>query len=301
MRSVRLPLESRYPAGDATLSARSVSLPGGLGIRVVEGGPVDGAPVVLLHGWGASACHFRKNLPALMERGLRVYALDLPGHGLSDKPAAPDRYSLDALVAVVRHALDALGLPCVSLVGQSLGGVIALRLALEHPARVSRVATISAVGIVTPRIVSWGGSLIPPRVAAVVPRLGSRWFIRLVMWLAYGPPERPTQRDVDEAWTTAADPAFARALLHLIRKVRWRALGLEELECLQVPVLVICGERDRIASPRRIGRRLARLPGARVAVIPKGGHAVNEGNPTPVNELLGDFLSGGVANDAPTR
>lgn len=300
MRAARLPPESRYPAGDAALTSRLISVPGGLRLRVVEGGPTDGPPVVLLHGWGASAYHFRKNLPALMQRGLRVYALDLPGHGLSDKPLASDRYSLDALVTVVRHALDALGLPRASLVGQSLGGMIALRLALEHPARVSRVATISAIGLVSPRLVTWGGGLLPPAVAAVMPWLARRWMIRVVMWLAFGPPERPTMRDVDEAWATAGDAAYSRALFHLIRSVRWHALSPEEVGHLKAPVLVICGECDRMAPPQRIGRRLAQVPGVRVAVIPKGGHAVNEGNPAPVNELLGEFLRGAVANSVTT-
>lgn len=301
MKGPRLPLESRYPAGDATLASTMIPLPGGLRVRVVVGGPPNGAPVVLLHGWGASAYDFRKNLPALMRCGLRVYALDLPGHGLSDKPWAPDRYSLDTLVEVVLEVLDALYLDRVSLVGQSMGGAIALQLALEHPARVSRLATISAVGIVSPRIVVWGGRMVPAAAAAIMPRLATRWLIRPIMWMAYGPPERPSRRDLDEVLATAADAGYSRALLNLIREVRWRARSPEELASLQAPLLVVCGEGDRIASPRRIGRRLAQLPMISVAVIPQGGHAVNEGNPAPVNELLCEFLSGSVAKGAPTR
>jgi pimeloyl-ACP methyl ester carboxylesterase len=129
----------------------------------------------------------------------------------------------------------------------------------------------------------------------VMPWLARRVVIRMVMRVAYGSPERPTRRDVDEVWSISEDPGYARALLHLVRRFEWTPLSAEELAAVRMPLLVVCGERDRIAPPARACRRLEQRSSARLIVIPGGGHAVNEGNPEPVNRALAEFLGESVA------
>src|SRR5687768_13632349 len=99
----------------------------------------DGPPVVLLHGLGLSRAVFGPILPALSAR-FRVLRLDLRGHGASPAPQPPVPYAhADDVVAT----LDALELARVDLVGQSLGGAVAVDLALSHPSRVGRLALLA--------------------------------------------------------------------------------------------------------------------------------------------------------------
>lgn len=99
---------------------------------------------MLLHALGESALDWRWVLPALA-RTHRVYALDLPGFGYSAKPSAD--YSPAFFASFVGAYLDALGLERTALVGNSLGGLVALRLALSEPARVSALGLVSSAGL----------------------------------------------------------------------------------------------------------------------------------------------------------
>jgi pimeloyl-ACP methyl ester carboxylesterase len=295
MSAVRLVPRDRWPARDGSLTARTITLRSGMNLRVVEAGDPSAAPVLAVHGWGASAYHFRKNIPAIVETGSRVIAIDLPGHGGSDKPDDPERYTLSSLAGSIIEAMDALSLRRCAAVGQSMGAALLLRAAVADPERISRLATISGIGVVAPRVVPTFGRLIPAATAAVMPLLARRAVIRVVMRLAYGGPERPTSRDVDEVWSISEDPRYARALLHLVRRFEWTPLEEKELSALRMPLLVISGERDWIAPPARVRRRLGAMSDARLVIIRGGGHAVNEGNPAPVNRALTEFLSKSVA------
>src|SRR3989338_2797102 len=106
---------------------------------VVEG---RGPAVVLVHGLGSFAESWRHNLPALADRAT-VYALDLPGFGVSAQPRAP--YAPRFRSGVLPACLHALGAGRVALVGHSGGGAVAVAAALRLPARVDRVALVGAV------------------------------------------------------------------------------------------------------------------------------------------------------------
>lgn len=98
-------------------------------------GPPDGPPLVLLHGTGEDAADWSTVLPALAATH-RAYAVDLRGHGASDRPG---RYSLELMRDDVLGFLDALDLPVVDLVGHSMGGVVAYLVAQSAPDRVARL------------------------------------------------------------------------------------------------------------------------------------------------------------------
>ena len=116
----------------------------GLRVRVARRGPPHGTPVLLLHGFGGDLGNWLFNLDALAERR-PVLALDLPGHGQST-PRLPGT-SLAALAGFVAHLLDRLDIQRVHAVGHSLGGAIAMQLALAHPARVASLALINSAGL----------------------------------------------------------------------------------------------------------------------------------------------------------
>lgn len=109
----------------------------------------EGPVVVWLHGSGPGASgysNFKGNYPAFVEAGYRNLVLDLPGFGRSDKPAEVE-YHLDFFVEALNGFLAALGITHCTLLGNSLGGAIALGLALAHPSRVERLILMAPGGV----------------------------------------------------------------------------------------------------------------------------------------------------------
>src|SRR5918911_1073712 len=115
---------------------------GELPVRYLMAG--EGPPLVLLHALGESALDWRWVLPDLA-RTHRVYAPDLPGFGRSAKPVAD--YSPAFFTHFISYYLDALGIERAAVAGNSLGSLVALRLALSEPARVSALSLIDSAGL----------------------------------------------------------------------------------------------------------------------------------------------------------
>src|SRR5262245_30864161 len=129
------PYQARY----ATV-AGELSTVDGLRMTYVEIGPADGEVVLLLHGDPTWSFLYREVIPILADAGLRVIAPDLISVGRSDKPGDLVDHSYARHVEWVRaFAFDALNLSDVTLVGHDWGGLIGLRLATEHPARIARI------------------------------------------------------------------------------------------------------------------------------------------------------------------
>ena len=281
-----------FPAGHPDISARDVRLSTGVSLRVLESGPPRGQPVVMFHGWGASAYMFRHALTLLPPRGLRAIAVDLRGFGLSDKPAEKVRgaYTLDAYCTDVDALLDALGLPTAALIGQSMGGGLVLRYALRRPARVSRLVLVNPVGLgpidYLPIL-----RLVPRTFFAIVgERLVPRFVVEFILrYVAYADPTQPTQGDVDEYWAPTQLPGFVSAARAAIGEFDWRPLSDGDAGSLTVPTVVILGTQDRLI--RAAGSGAARLRGAAVHSV-SGGHCVLEENPATVYQIAGDFLAG---------
>ncbi len=143
--------DSWYPAGVAGAVARWVTLADGERVRVVEHNAAGASPnsltALLLHGWGCNAFHFRRLGPALAQRGVSSVAVDLRGHGLSNKPTDVAAYTSVAMTDFTQRLLDALGLERAGLVGHSLGGALALDTAAAAPSRVGWLMLLNPVGL----------------------------------------------------------------------------------------------------------------------------------------------------------
>ncbi|MGO4810757.1 alpha/beta fold hydrolase [Cupriavidus sp. 2MCAB6] len=130
-----------FPAG------QTITTPDGLRLHCLDAGA--GEPVVFIHGSGPGASghsNFKHNVPAFTAAGFRAVVVDLPGYGQSSKPADVE-YTLDFFVAALRAQLLALALPRCVLVGNSLGGAIALKYALDYPEHVSRLVMMAPGGV----------------------------------------------------------------------------------------------------------------------------------------------------------
>jgi pimeloyl-ACP methyl ester carboxylesterase len=278
-----------YPAHATGVSARRITLRAGVHLRVVEAGEPGAPPVVLLPGWGCSAYLFRKNLPALAAAGAHAIVVELAGQGWSDHPDAAGVWTLEARSAQTLEALDALGLERVMLVGLSLGGGIAARVALRAPERVAKLALLDAVGL-GPVGVAELTRLVPDALARMVEPFTGRWIFKGALRFAYGRLATFSAHDVDEYYAPTRDPAFVRSLWRQLQETDWRLLTPEEMHRLAMPLVAMFGMRDIVIWPTAVRRLVAAAPHGRVVLVPEAGHALAEEAPDAVNRELVSLL-----------
>ncbi len=280
-----------YPAREAGVSVRRITV-SGLTLRVITAGPETGAPVVLVHGWGASVYSFAETIPALAAAGYRAVALDLPGHGLSDKPTDEGRYTTGALSDIVLGATRALDIERFAIVGHSMGAAIALDIACRGAPGLSALVLINAVGLGLVPAIRPLKLLSPSVVDRFTPVLLTRGLVRVILSLAFGKRGRPNERDVDEYWAPSQFREYAWACRACIHHATWRRTPEDELQSVRVPVLVIAGGRDPMVLGSASRARL--IPRARVVVIEDGGHLVLQECAERVNHAVVSFIGQSV-------
>ena len=277
-----------YPAGVPDVRVRTLSLRSGIRMRVAERGPADAQTIVMLHGWGGSLYMFRHALQRFPELGFRTVAVDLRGHGLSDKPLEPNSYSLKSFFGDLDALLEDLTSAPIILVGQSMGGGIALRYSIAKPSRVSKLALINPTGLSRVPyvgVLQWTPTLL---LDALGPRVVRRWGVAWILErLAYGDGSLVGERDIDEYWAPTQLPGFTHAARALIGEFNWSIVSDAEAQALSVDTLVLLGERDRLLRTTR--EQASRLRNARVERVP-GGHCANEEQPAIVYGLLAAFI-----------
>ncbi len=266
---------------------------GGLPAHYLTAG--EGPPLVLLHALGESALDWQWVLPALA-RTHRVYALDLPGFGYSAKPSA--EYSPAFFARFVGAYLDALGLERPAVVGNSLGGLAALRLALSEPARVGALGLVASAGLgreVTyalrlPTLPGYGEAAV---VWGKTP-LGAFQRAWSRVPLLFGRPERVPAEWITEQTRIAQLPGFTEATMAALRAQvdlgGQREVLVDQLPHLPMPTLVIWGERDRVFPYSQGQRAFSRLRRGTLELIPDCGHLSHVERPDRFAAILGEFL-----------
>lgn len=268
-----------------------MALDTGVRVRVIEAGDPKGAPVVLVHGWGIHSYLWRLNIPALAAAGRRVIAVDLPGHGLSEKPAAPGSYTLAAMSDHLRALFGALDIARAPVVAQSMGGRIAIELALRHPSIVSALALFGSVGIGETTAFAAIANRLPAPRTPLTTVLTQRWIVALGKAYSYGRRGTIAEEDIDAYWATTQFPDFVPALHRALRDFDWRPLSPETLARLTMPAVVFFGTRDRMVRTRGVSERVAALPRGRLHLVRDAGHVANEEAAGEVNTLLVEFVS----------
>jgi 2-hydroxymuconate-semialdehyde hydrolase len=280
-----------FPAGLAGIRTRMVTLADGTQLRLAESGDPLAPPVLLLHGWGASIYMWRAWFAPLAAAGFRAVAVDLPGHGLSDKPARDAVYRLASLAGAVREVIGLERLDAAGVVAQSMAGTIALELALEGEPRIRRLVLVNPACFGRIRLQALGRAVSPAIVDRILPRLVTRAVVARAHRLVYGDPSLITERDEDEYWAPSQFPSYARAMRRLLHQFSWQRPPVDRMAArmrgLRMDVLVVLGSRDRLvrdAAPYVAALRAAGAP-LRVAEVSGGGHAVNEERPAEVLAL----------------
>jgi pyruvate dehydrogenase E2 component (dihydrolipoamide acetyltransferase) len=241
----------------------------------------EGAPIVLLHGFGGDLDNWLFNRDALAEAG-EVVAIDLPGHGGSAKEIRDG--GLDELTGVLGGVLDALGLERVHLVGHSLGGAVAAAWAGEHPDRVASLTLIAGAGL---------GEAINAEYVEGFLGARSRKQLRPVLALLFADPDRLTRQLVDDVLKfkrlDGVDAAL-RSLAGTVFPDGRQAIDVRAaLGSVDAPVLVIWGGQDRILDPAHADG----LPdGVRVERLADAGHSPQMEVAGEVNRLLTAHVQG---------
>ncbi len=284
----RLTPTEQYPRGTPGLDERYIQLDNGPRLRVVQSGPPNGPPVLLLHGWGASLYTWRFLLPELAANGFRATALDFRGHGLSDTPRESGAYTREVLLADVRGAMDVLSVDRAPIVAWSMGGAVALALAVEAPARVAKLVLINPAGLTTIALARPASWVVPGLGDAVTAALVPRWLVSAVLHWARGDSTHLQARDVDEYWAPFRDGSYLRAMRALLREFDWRPFPPADLAKLRVSTLLIVGTADRLV--RGVARRAECLPGVQLLTLPGAGHMAHEERVAEVNAAIVNFL-----------
>lgn len=277
-----------YPAGVQGLHVHRVSM-AGLEARCVEAGEDQAPVIVMMPGWGCTAYTFRRNIPALVVGGWRVIVIEPPGQGYSEKPLSPDAYTLPSLARTTLELFDQLGLDAPTLIGQSLGGRVALQIAAESPHRISRLVLWSPVGFGCSQIIH-AGSVLPVRIAPLLERVVGPALVRLGLRIVYGSGHPPTAEDVREYAAPLETDGYVRSQLQLLRNVEWGAADDELFARLTLPVLVVTGTADPLIPWKCVRDGVPALPNARLCPVRGAGHAANETHSDEVNQETLAFM-----------
>jgi pimeloyl-ACP methyl ester carboxylesterase len=280
-----------FPAGDPAYRVTFPRVRSGLKVRVVERGDSTTPPVLLVHGWGCSAFVFRDTMPALADAGFRAIAVDLKGHGLSDKPVAADEYTVDALVEHLLDILDALGLERPALAGHSLGGTLIYHFAMRYPQRVRCLGLISPVGLTGVTLMWLYRALTPRFLTPLVQRINPRLIVKMAMKRVYGKRGRFTERDVEEFLAPSQFPEFSLAMRHLLHHYDWNAAKQRRLAVVDLPAAGIWGTIDHLMPDDGMGIYLSLIPRIVLHSITDGGHLITQETPDEVNSALLEMLS----------
>lgn len=239
-------------------------------------------PLVLVHGLTGFRDDFRERLPALADLG-RTIIYDHRGHGDSTNTGVADSYSFAQLVADLGGLLDALAIRQCDLLGHSVGGMIALRFALAHPARVASLVLMDTAARAPDRM-----PRAPFAAAGAIARSdGMATLAALLRARAADEPDRPAaERRLEAAWGeaywerrhrrfTAMDPeAFAVLTLEMLDQ----APLIDRLGEIRCPTTVIVGEEDTsfLAPSHELAAGIA---GAQLVQIPRAAHSPQIENP----------------------
>ncbi|MFC5750189.1 alpha/beta fold hydrolase [Actinomadura rugatobispora] len=265
--------------------------------RSIEAG--DGDAVILMGGLTGHAEAFLRNIVPLSERGLRIYAIDALGHGLTARPTDVT-YHAPAFTRHLIGFLDAIGAERAHLVGQSLGGWTALYTALKHPDRVGKLVSVTGAGLLLSdpdRVTE--SKKVHAQVKAVTTKAATaptRQSVReRLEWLMVDP-ATVTDELVECRYRYYTLPGAEEALAKLVAEQpsqanRVHMLGENDLARIEHDTLVLWTDHNP-TTPAEVGRRAAEiLPRAAFDMITGAGHWPMFEQPDQFNRIVGDFLT----------
>ncbi|MGQ4648674.1 alpha/beta fold hydrolase [Lyngbya aestuarii] len=261
-----------------------------------------GKPVVLIHGFGASLGHWRKNIPAIADAGYRVFALDLLGFGGSDKP--PLDYTLDLWQQQLKDFWESQIGESTVFVGNSIGGLLSLMVVTDYPEIAAGGVLINSAGGLNHRpdelnlplrlVMGTFSKLVSSRTIGpfLFDRIRQKNRIRRTLSQVYRDPEAITEELVELLYNPSCDPG-AQEVFASVLSAPPGPSPRELLPKLQLPLLVIWGEDDPWTPVS--GATIYQQPSERgqdveFVGIPQAGHCPHDEKPEAVNRQIIDWL-----------
>jgi pimeloyl-ACP methyl ester carboxylesterase len=222
-----------------------VTDPSGLKVHVRDQGIRTGEVLVLLHG-SNSSLHTWEPWVARLKDQYRIITLDLPGHGLTG-PHPRDDYSADSMLAVVDNVLALKGINRFSIGGNSMGGWLAWRYALNNQTRLDNLILVDAAGADAPgKSLPLGFRLAQSDTfGPMLKQRTPRWLIKLSLWQSMGVTDALTAEMVDRHWELLRYPGNRAATLIRMRQPRQNEL-LPQLRTVATPTLILWGAKDTL-------------------------------------------------------
>lgn len=276
------------------------------GERVAYRDAGQGDVLLLIHGMAGSSSTWRAVTPQLAKK-FRVVAPDMLGHGESAKPRGD--YSLGAFAVWLRDFLDELGITRVTIIGQSLGGGVAMQFVYQHPDYCERLVLISSgglgpdVGVILRLLSAPGAEFVLPVIAPKpVLKLGNK----LKSWLSSAGVQSPRGAEMWSAYSSLADRPTRQSFLRTLRSVvDYRGQAVSALSRLklqnELPVMAIWGEKDDIIPVAHAYAAQAVREGSRVEVLPGVGHFAQVEAPMQVVDLIEDFIATTSTAEIPSK
>lgn len=258
-----------------------------------EGPRDDPVPLLLLHGT-SSSLHTWDGWAKELRGQRRVLRLDLPGFGLTGPWTGNYQgrpYLAEAHARFLLDLLDKLNLPRVAVVGNSLGGEVAWRLAVLAPQRVDRLVLVDAAGLrIAPKEVPLGWQVARlPVLGQVSEWVLTRGLVRQGLASVVGDPRRITEAQVDRYRDMALREGNRAALRERLLAWRWEN-GVANVRGVQAPTLILWGGRDRLIPPEAAQRFAADIAHSAVVRFDDLGHIPQEEDPVRTVTAVKAFL-----------
>nr|WP_199314544.1 MULTISPECIES: alpha/beta fold hydrolase [unclassified Desertifilum] len=262
-----------------------------------------GKPLLLLHGFGASIGHWRKNIPVLAETGYRVFALDLLGFGSSDKPELD--YTLDLWQALVQDFWQAHIQEPTVFIGNSIGALLSLTLVADNPEISDGGVLINCAGGLNHRpdelqlplrfVMGMFTKMVssPMTGPFVFNRIRAKERIRNTLRQVYRNPEAITDELVEMLYEPSCHPGAQKVFASILSAPPGRS-PVELFPKVTQPLLVLWGEDDPwtpIAGATIYQNLVEQGKDVKFVGIPNAGHCPHDEHPEQVNALILDWLN----------
>jgi len=254
----------------------------------------QGHPLIFIHGLGGSMWHW-EHQQTFFSSQFRVITLDLLGSGMSDKPEL--EYTPENMVSFFLAFMDTLGIQQATLIGNSMGGGLAMGVALTEPARVSQLVLISGFPpnirrhLISPMYHRMMEYQPPLWIVKLGNYLAGRWATKMALEEIIFDPQLLTPAVIDRSYHNRSNGDSFGPLLSLMSHLeKWETTFASHVSDITHPTLILWGTEDHI-FPISAGQTLQMLmPHSTFTTIPQAGHLPQWEQPKIVNQQIQTFL-----------